>query len=152
MSAPIPVVVCGNREVVGKPVAEGLKPEYEVTLFCLGAQATAAEIPYILKGVAPPNQSSQVGTGDYSKRPVAVIMGRAWDEADAANVKAAVASVGLPEGAAPVILRCDTSVPVAAQPPAPAYAQELLRRMRAALGKLVRGEKLDGPEEGIVWY
>lgn len=77
-------------------------------------------------------------------------MGRAWDEADAANVKAAVASVGLPEGAAPVILRCDTSVPVAAQPPAPAYAQELLRRMRAALGKLVRGEKLDGPEEGIV--
>ncbi|KAI1768003.1 hypothetical protein GGR53DRAFT_31351 [Hypoxylon sp. FL1150] len=152
MSAPIPVVVCGNREVVGKPVAEGLKPEYEVTLFCLGAQATAAEIPYILKGVAPPTQSSHVGTGDFSRPPVAVLMGRAWDEADAASVKAAIESVGLPPGAAPVILRNDPSVPVAAQPPAPAYAEELLRRMRAALGRLVAGEKLEGPEEGIVWY
>ncbi|KAI4860423.1 hypothetical protein F4820DRAFT_109273 [Hypoxylon rubiginosum] len=153
-SAPIPVVVCGKAEIVGKPVAEGLKPEYEVVLFCLGAQSTAAEVPYILQGVAPPTQSSQVGTGNYSSPPVAVIMGAAWDEADVALVKAAIrrsAEAGGTATAAPVILRNDTSVP-APQPPAPGYAEQLIRRMRLALGKLVRGEKLDGPEEGIVWY
>ncbi|KAI1774220.1 hypothetical protein F4818DRAFT_76667 [Hypoxylon cercidicola] len=151
-STPIPVVVCGKAEIVGKPVAEGLKPEYEVVLFCLGAQPTAAEVPHILKGVAPPSQSSQVGTGNYASPPVAVIMGAAWDAADVALVKAAIGRVSLPAGqAVPVILRNDTSVP-APQPPAPGYAEQLIRRMRLTLGKLVAGEKLDGPEEGIVWY
>lgn len=79
-------------------------------------------------------------------------MGAAWDEADVALVKAAIrrsAEAGGTATAAPVILRNDTSVP-APQPPAPGYAEQLIRRMRLALGKLVRGEKLDGPEEGIV--
>ncbi|XXG99967.1 hypothetical protein Hte_006308 [Hypoxylon texense] len=150
-SAPIPVVVCGKAEIVGKPVAEGLKPEYEVVLFCLGAEPTAAEVPYILKGVAPPSQSSQVGTGNYSSPPVAVIMGAAWDAADVALVKAAIRQSAAAGAAAPVILRNDTGVP-APQPPAPGYAEQLIRRMRVTLGKLVDGEKLDGPEEGVVWY
>ncbi|KAI2621601.1 hypothetical protein GGR54DRAFT_638936 [Hypoxylon sp. NC1633] len=148
---PIPVVVCGKAEIVGKPVIEGLKPEYEVILFCLGSQPTALELPFLLQGLAPPQQSSYIGSGNYSEQPRAVIMGAAWDEADVAQVKAAIDGAAAAATAPPVILRNDTSVP-APQPPAPEYAAQLIRRMRETLGRLVTGEKLDGPGEGVVWY
>ncbi|KAI1097443.1 hypothetical protein F4804DRAFT_339190 [Jackrogersella minutella] len=149
--APIPVVVCGKAEIVGRPVVEGLKPEYDVILFCLGSKPTAAEVPYLLRGTAPPAQSSYIGSGVYSAPPVAVLMGAAWDAADVSLVKSAIEGVGLPPSAAPVVLRNDTSVQTP-DPPAPEYARQLIRRMRVALDKLVRGEKLEGPEEGVVWY
>ncbi|KAI0378229.1 hypothetical protein F5Y04DRAFT_165396 [Hypomontagnella monticulosa] len=149
-SRPIPIVICGNKEIVGRPVVEGLKPEYEVILFCIGSQATAAEVPYILKGTAPPTQSSFIGSGNYSTPPVAVVMGRAWDAEDVALVHGALRSTpGTPTP--PVILRNDTSVP-APEPPAPEYAVQLIRRMRETLGKVVAGEELPGPGEGVVWY
>ncbi|KAL7624994.1 hypothetical protein AAE478_004208 [Parahypoxylon ruwenzoriense] len=152
MPPPIPVVVCGKAEIVGKPVIEGLKPEYEVILFCLGSDPTAAEVPWILKGQAPPVQSSYIGTGQYATPPAAIIMGAAWDAEDVAKVKAAVHS-----GAAaartkpPLILRNDTSVP-APPPPGPGYASQLIRRMRACLARVVRGDEVEGPEQGVVWY
>ncbi|KAI1458924.1 hypothetical protein F4805DRAFT_456315 [Annulohypoxylon moriforme] len=150
-STPIPVVLCGKAEVVGRQVVEGLKPEIEVILFCQGSQPTAAEVPYILRGLAPPSQSSYIGSGAYSTLPKAVIMGAAWDADDVALVKAAIQSVSLPSGAAPIILRNDTSVPTP-QPPAPEYGQQLMRRIRSTMGKMARGEKVEGPEEGVVWY
>ncbi|KAI0884238.1 uncharacterized protein GGS22DRAFT_20972 [Annulohypoxylon maeteangense] len=133
-STPIPVVLCGKAEVVGRQVVEGLKPEIDV-----------------LRGLAPPTQSSYIGSGLYATLPKAVIMGAAWDADDVALVKAAIESVGLPASAAPVILRNDTSVPTP-QPPAREYGEQLMRRIRSTVGKLVRGEKLSGPEEGVVWY
>ncbi|KAI1375103.1 hypothetical protein F4677DRAFT_460929 [Hypoxylon crocopeplum] len=151
LQRPIPVVVCGKAEIVGKPVAQGLKPEYDVILFCLGSKPTAAEVPYLLQGQAPPTQSSYIGSGNYARPPVAVIMGAAWDAADVARVRAALLGAGLPAGSEPVILRNDTSVP-APRPPAPEYTAQLIRRVRAALDKLVCGEPLDGPEDGVVWY
>lgn len=76
-------------------------------------------------------------------------MGQAWDEAAVAEVKTAIQGVGLPRGASPVVMRNDTSIPTP-PPPAPEYAVQLLRRMRETLGKLLAGEKLDGPEEGVI--
>ncbi|OTA67169.1 hypothetical protein K449DRAFT_455307 [Hypoxylon sp. EC38] len=189
LAAPIPVVVCGKVEKVGKVVVEGLKPEYEVILFCLGSQPTAAEVPYksterqpkkhlethqfppfpfsnspssiplrqcanhhlpkVLRGTAPPTQSSYIGSGNYATPPVAVLMGQAWDEAAVAQVKTAIQGVGLPRNASPVVMRNDTSI-ATPPPPAPEYAVQLLRRMRETLGKLLAGEKLDGPEEGVI--
>ncbi|KAI2641423.1 hypothetical protein GGS26DRAFT_585814 [Hypomontagnella submonticulosa] len=151
-SRPIPIVVCGRAEIVGRPVVEGLKPEYDVILFCLGSQATAAEVPYVLKGLAPPSQSSYIGSGNYASPPVAVVMGAAWDAADVELVHTAMrVAPGVPATKAPVILRNDTSVP-APQPPAPEYAAQLIRRIRETLGRLVREgeEQLTGPGEGVV--
>ncbi|KAI2466721.1 hypothetical protein F4781DRAFT_340383 [Annulohypoxylon bovei var. microspora] len=150
-STPVPIVVCGKAEIVGREVVEGLKPEYDVILFCQGSQPTATEVPYLLRGVAPPTQSSYIGSGTYKAPPVAVIMGAAWDAADVALVKSAIQSVGLPAGTAPVVLRNDTSIPVPF-PPAQGYSEQLNRRIRLTLSKLLRGEKVNGPEEGIVWY
>lgn len=78
-------------------------------------------------------------------------MGQAWDEAAVAQVKTAIQGAGLSRGASPVVMRNDTSIPTP-PPPAPEYAVQLLRRMRETLGKLLAGEKLDGPEEGVIWY
>ncbi|KAI1093917.1 hypothetical protein F5B19DRAFT_94680 [Rostrohypoxylon terebratum] len=150
-SKPTPVILCGKAEIVGKQVIEGLKPDIEVILFCQGSDPTAAEVPYILRGVAPPTQSSHIGSGRYSRRPKTVIMGAAWDENAVAQVKAAIQSAGLPPGTAPIILRNDTSV-VTPKPPAREYGEQLIRRIRLVMGKLERGEKVDGPEEGVVWY
>ncbi|KAI0896051.1 hypothetical protein F4806DRAFT_50062 [Annulohypoxylon nitens] len=150
-SKAMPIVLCGKAEVVGKQVLEGLKPDIEVILFCQGSDPTAAEVPYILRGVAPPTQSSYIGSGVYTRPPKAVIMGAAWDANAVAQVKAAIQSAGLPAGTAPIILRNDTSV-VTPKPPAREYGEQLIRRIRLVLGKLERGEKLDGPEEGVVWY
>ncbi|KAI1390711.1 uncharacterized protein F4822DRAFT_426559 [Hypoxylon trugodes] len=152
-SQPIPVVVCGKAEVVGKPVIDGLKPEYDVILLCLGSQPTAAELPYILQGRAPPTQSSYLGSGLYSTPPVAVIMGTIWGASDVTLVQEAMRSVGVPSSRKyPVIMRNDNSIP-APKPPAPEYAVQLIRRMRECLGKITRGEHIDGPgEEGVVWY
>ncbi|KAI8966179.1 hypothetical protein F5Y11DRAFT_215100 [Daldinia sp. FL1419] len=150
---PIPIVVCGKAEIVGKMVVEGLKPEYEVILFCLGSKPTAAELPFILRGTTPPNQSSTIGTGLYSTTPYAVIMGAAWSADDVDDVKAAIYG-NMPSDlsvTAPILLRNDTSIPTP-KPPSPEYAAQLVRRIRACLGRLQDGEKVDSPGEGIVWY
>ncbi|KAI1801014.1 hypothetical protein F4811DRAFT_481261 [Daldinia bambusicola] len=169
ISRPIPIVVCGKAEIVGKMVIEGLKPEYEVILFCLGSKPTAAELPFILRGIPPPTPSSSIGSGSYSSIPYAVIMGAAWSADDVASVKAAIDqnmppdtsetststntnTNGSTRARAPMLLRNDTSRPTP-KPPSPEYAAQLVVRIRACLRKLLGGEKPDGPgEEGIVWY
>ncbi|KAI1464512.1 uncharacterized protein F4812DRAFT_157417 [Daldinia caldariorum] len=165
-SKPIPIVVCGKAEIVGKMVIEGLKPEYEVILFCLGSKPTAAELPFILRGIPPPSPSSSLGTGSYSSTPYAVIMGAAWSAEDVASVKAAIDQNTMPPPfpsafvdtnpnpllRAPILLRNDTSRPTP-KPPSPEYAAQLVVRIRACLGTLLAGEKPAGPgEEGVVWY
>ncbi|KAI0848564.1 hypothetical protein F5Y00DRAFT_237765 [Daldinia vernicosa] len=153
LSRPIPIVVCGKAEIVGKMVVEGLKPEYEVILFCLGSKPTAAELPFILRGNVPPAQSSTIGTGSYSTTPYAVIMGAAWSADDVADVKAAIDGNMPPDSSvpAPILLRNDTSIPTP-KPPSPEYAAQLVQRIRACLGKIESGMKPNGLENGIVWY
>ncbi|KAI1398250.1 hypothetical protein F4819DRAFT_39897 [Hypoxylon fuscum] len=151
-SKPPTVIVCGREENVGKMVVKGLMPDYEVILFCKGAEHTVSEIPYALRNEAPPEQSSYIGSNDFGRAPIAVIMGAAWDAADCVRVRDAVAAASGSAGAGrPLVLRNDTSVP-APTPPAPEYGQQLVRRIKATLGRVAEGEKLDGPEEGIVWY
>ncbi|OTB18758.1 hypothetical protein K445DRAFT_19363 [Daldinia sp. EC12] len=156
-SRPIPIVVCGKAEIVGKMVIEGLKPEYEVILFCLGSKPTAAELPFILHGTPPPSQSSSIGTNSFSTIPYAVIMGAAWSAQDVADVKSAIYQNMPPDvdasapAPAPVLLRNDITKPTP-KPPSPEYAAQLVARIRSCLGKLQGGEKPDGPDEGVVWY
>ncbi|KAJ1329087.1 hypothetical protein MN608_05818 [Microdochium nivale] len=156
---PIPVVVCGAREAIGQVVIEGLKPEYEVVLFCLGAQALATELPQLLSSpdtFAP--VSSTIGSGAFSasRPPRAVCFGGVWGVEDVALVQD---SLLLHQGAGGdssssrsippevlrdlVLLRNDPR----RQPPqtgegavvmgTPAYSAQIIRRLRTELGKLV---------------
>ncbi|KAK7754182.1 hypothetical protein SLS62_003759 [Diatrype stigma] len=70
---PLPIILCGKTEQIGRRVAEILRPEYEVIHFTLGIEAAAAEIKHVLAGRDPDTQSkNSVGTSDYSKPPRAV--------------------------------------------------------------------------------
>ncbi|KAH9909572.1 hypothetical protein F4778DRAFT_4729 [Xylariomycetidae sp. FL2044] len=155
-SKPIPIILCGKSLEIGAQVVEGLKPEVEVLLFCQGADATAASAPYVLQGKAPPPPSSPecsstLGTGNFSasRPPLAIVFGSAWSAEDVAGVRAAIR--GLPGADAVLMLRHDLSRP---SPPlgTPAYAQAVMARTKECLGRIAKGEAVEGPEEGVVWY
>ncbi|KAH7032976.1 uncharacterized protein B0I36DRAFT_382939 [Microdochium trichocladiopsis] len=163
-AAPMPVVTCGAHEAVGKAVIAGLKPEYEVILFCQGATALAKELPLLLSSPATfTPESSTIGSGNFSSPPRAVIFGGAWGPEDIAQVQGALAAAAASGGGGGgggaeattigqlldelVILRNDTGIKpapvtqpdgtvVPVVPGSPEYSEHVTGRVRAALGKL----------------
>ncbi|KAJ5460668.1 uncharacterized protein N7458_002220 [Penicillium daleae] len=79
LSSPVPVILCGRRAEIGKPVAELLVPEFEVIHFITTNEAALSDIPRLLKGEKPQSpDDSGVGTQNYSQVPRAVIFGRGY--------------------------------------------------------------------------
>ncbi|KAL6230357.1 hypothetical protein BDW75DRAFT_222934 [Aspergillus navahoensis] len=81
MSESIPVVLCGRRVEVGKPVSDSLGPEYEVIHFIASPEAVHTELPLLLAGQDPHSVATspnEVGTHDYSRPPQAVLFGRGF--------------------------------------------------------------------------
>jgi hypothetical protein len=100
LSSPVPVILCGRRAEIGKPVAELLVPEFEGTYntkptpaveevhkvlttlvihFITTNEAALSDIPRLLKGEKPQSpDDSGVGTQNYSQVPRAVIFGRGY--------------------------------------------------------------------------
>ncbi|KAI1386226.1 uncharacterized protein F4822DRAFT_431098 [Hypoxylon trugodes] len=76
-----PVILCGKTEEIGRGVVAGLKPEYEVIHFVMSPESGAAQIPAILKGDQSPAADSALGSKDYSKPPIAIILGGAFNDA-----------------------------------------------------------------------
>ncbi|KAF2866637.1 hypothetical protein BDV95DRAFT_205159 [Massariosphaeria phaeospora] len=80
--APIPVLACGKSVDIAKTVIDIVHPDYEVIHVVLNAQQGAIDIPRILSGAHPTDHTSNVGTQNYSKIPVAVVVGGGFDDAD----------------------------------------------------------------------
>lgn len=74
-----------------------------------------------------------------------MVFGGAWTEGDVAVVQRAL---GGAEGV--VMMRKDGSRP--GPPPGPEYGAHIVGRVKSALGRVVDGEEVDGPGEGVVWY
>ncbi|WYZ36758.1 hypothetical protein EsH8_II_000264 [Colletotrichum jinshuiense] len=149
-TTPIPIVLCGKAERIGRGVIEGLKPEYEVVHFITTAPSGAAIIPALLTGQAPPShpETSSIGSGNYTVVPRAVVLGSAFDDAAVEVLRGAVANA---QGARKVPwLRHDLSKP--SPPIGPEYGKVVLARAKEALGKLEREGKLDGEHGDDEWY
>ena len=162
---PTPIILCGKSEHVGAGVVEGLKPEYEgpflnplyrqlpicgetnqlaVVQFISNTEACISEIPTLLQGQAPSNPSSTLGTGNVSRRPVAVVLGGGYtanfDEIRD-GVEAAFPSSG---GSGVAWLKHDGTIP--APPLGPEYSKAILKRTKDVLkgladdGTLVNGK------------
>ena len=117
----------------------------------MGTDATIAEIPAILRGQTPSSPSSTLGSGDYSRRPVAVILGGGYtDVFDQVHegVEAAFSPEGRSSGVA--WLRFDPDKPM--PPLGPEYAAQALRRLRDTLAGLVEGGKLGNGETAVYQY
>ncbi|KAI8653552.1 hypothetical protein NCS55_01342300 [Fusarium keratoplasticum] len=165
-TAPIPIILCGKTEGIGRAVIAALKPEIEgplpfnsfralltctVVHFVLAGESGQAIIPPLLAGQSPPShsESSTIGSGNYSQVPRAILLGGAFDEATIAPLRDAVKATSGARNV-PWILQ-DLTLPA---PPVgtPEYSALMTKRSKDALVKLEQEGKLDGGHDGIEWY
>lgn len=111
--------------------------------FVLTPEAGTVQIPAILKGDQSPPSDSALGSKDYSKTPIAVILGGGYDDAGIdVMLKAS-------EGIKPVPwLRPDLTKP--APPLGPEYGKVMVARIKELLAQLSKEGKLS--EEKVHWY
>ncbi|KAI0426007.1 hypothetical protein F5Y09DRAFT_320269 [Xylaria sp. FL1042] len=138
-----PVILCGKTEQIGQGVIANLKPEYEVIHFVLTPEAGAIQVPAILKGEQSPPSDSALGSKDYSKAPVAVILGGGYDDAGIEVIMKAS------RGIKPIPwLRPDLTKPT--PPLGPEYGRAMVTRVKELLAQLSEESKMD--KEDIYWY
>lgn len=100
------------------------------------------QIAAIFRGETP-SADSQLGSNDYSKKPVAVILGGGYDDAGIEVMMEAS------KGIHPVPwLRPDLSKP--APPLGPEYGKALVERIKILWAEM--GKDGEAKVEGIVWY
>ncbi|KFY09021.1 hypothetical protein V492_05695 [Pseudogymnoascus sp. VKM F-4246] len=147
MSAALRVIVCGQTAQIANAVKAGLLPEYETIHVVFSAAAGARDIPPILSGQTPPaTDEPNVGTGDYSKKADAVIVGGAYDDEKLNEMRNACAD--LPGNGGVVWLRPNMSTPT--PPLGPAYGKAMVDRCKACLKELELGGKLG--VDGLYFY
>lgn len=106
-------------------------------------EAGVAQIPAIFHGEQSPPSDSQVGSKDYSEKPVAVFLGGGYTDADAEVMMKAA------EGIHPVPwLRPDLSKP--APPLGPEYGKAMVARIKELMCELAKEGKMK--EEKVFWY
>ncbi|KXH36746.1 hypothetical protein CSIM01_03140 [Colletotrichum simmondsii] len=152
-SGPIPIILCGKTEAIGRGVIEGLKPEYEVIHFVTTPASGALIIPALLTSSPPPQHpdTSTIGSGNYASPPRAIVLGGAFDEEAVKSLQNAVVEQGAAAASRKVPwLRHDGSK--AAPPPGPEYGKAMVARVREKLGLLEVEGKLDGGYGGDEWY
>ncbi len=109
----------------------------------MSPESGAIQIPAILKGDQSPPSDSALGSKDYSKSPVAIIMGGAFDDAGIEVMMKAS------EGIKPVPwLRPDLTKPT--PPLGPEYGNAMVARVKVLLEQLKKEGKMN--EEKVHWY
>ena len=116
----------------------------------MGVDACISEIPSVLRGQIPASPTSALGSGDVSRRPVAIILGGGYTDVFDTVREGVEAAFG-PDGSSGVAwLRFDTDLPM--PPLGPEYATKALQRLRDTLDELVAGGKLGGGETAVYQY
>lgn len=130
MSAALRVVVCGQSAQIAKGVKAGLLPECEsetdtpsfphsrpILIFpaihvVFSAAAGAKDIPAILSGRAPPaTDEPNVGTGNYSRKTDAIIVGGVYGDEQFNEMRNSCAELPGNGGAAWLRLNMSTPTP-----------------------------------------
>ncbi|KAI1354008.1 hypothetical protein F5Y01DRAFT_34928 [Xylaria sp. FL0043] len=84
LTPPVPIVLIGIHTEIGAPVAEGLRPEWDVIRFIQTFTAAKSDLPSLLHGEAPPSPpTNTVGSHSYSRPARAVLFGRGFTQAQA---------------------------------------------------------------------
>ncbi|KAI3394956.1 hypothetical protein diail_2063 [Diaporthe ilicicola] len=148
---PIPILVTGRTEAIGRMVIANMKPEYEVIHFTLST-SIMDELPFLLTGKVPPNPSSTLGSGNWSSPPRALLIGGAYQDKDVEEVIKLAKST---DGAVEIPwLRVDntkmqTPPPEPTEEQAAAYGKAIVRRMKEGLGRLKEEGKLGQGNGGV---
>lgn len=109
-------------------------------------------LPALVAGRKPPphEDSSAIGTGNYSQPPCAIVLGGAFDDAATEALRSAVEERNESARRVPW-LRHDTTKKA---PPlgTPEYAQAVVQRVKATLTRLEAEGKLNGENGDVEWY
>ncbi|KAG9200764.1 hypothetical protein G6514_006620 [Epicoccum nigrum] len=144
MPFPHPVILCGKTEAIGAVVIENLKPEFEVVQFVQTVEAGKQQIPALLRGENLGSAGSNIGSKNYERTPVAVLLGAAFNDQGIEELReAAKDTKNVPW------LRPDTSKPT--PPFGPEYGKAMVTRIKSAMKELEEQGKLDGNGD-IVWF
>lgn len=175
LPSPLPVVLCGRKTEIGKPVSGSLAPEFEgvfrlpssgsphaiygriptnpsnspVIHFIQTNEAALTELPRLLAGQDPQSSHDNgVGTHNYSRPARGVIFGRGYSLEEVEEFRKASAGCNME----PVVWvtgdpakKPDSNAP----PPGPGYAQAAADGVKAVLAKW-RDE--GGVRDGIVFW
>ncbi|KAJ4992753.1 hypothetical protein SVAN01_01799 [Stagonosporopsis vannaccii] len=144
MPPPRPVILCGKTEAIGAVVIENLKPEFEVIHFIQTVEIGKQQIPALLQGRDPGSSGSALGSKNYDRTPIAVVLGAAFDDQGIEELREAA------EGTKDVPwLRPDTSKPT--PPPGPEYGKAMVARVKETVSSLEKEGKLEGNGD-VVWF
>ncbi len=102
------------------------------------------QIPALLRGEAPESSVSALGSKNYTRAPVAVLLGAAFDDQGIKELRdAAKGTRDVPW------LRPDTSKPT--PPPGPEYGKAMVARIKETVDLLEMEGRLEGNGE-VVWF
>ncbi|KAF9699048.1 hypothetical protein EKO04_003110 [Ascochyta lentis] len=139
MTSSHPVILCGKTEAIGATVIENLKPEFEVVHVIQTVDAGKLQIPALLRGEKLELSGSSLGSKNYERMPVAVLLGAAFDDQGIQELrKAAEGTKNVPW------LR-------PAPPPGPEYGKAMVARIKKAVKGLEERRELEG-NGGVVWF
>ncbi|KFY12254.1 hypothetical protein V492_03995 [Pseudogymnoascus sp. VKM F-4246] len=130
MAGPMPIILCVKSSTMATECIDAFKPEYEVIHVVFSAAAGALDIPTLLRGeILSPSDRHNLGTQNYFKPPIAVILGRMYDDVNFAEMREAC------KGRSNVPwLRQDLSKP---EPPlGNGFGEAMVERMKACLSNL----------------
>ena|ERR1700760_3612710 len=114
------------------------------------AEAGASEIPELLAGEKPFASSSNLGTRNYNRVPIAVIVGASELYGDE-GITLMRSAVDAMQGARPVPWgRPDKSVIM--PPIGPEYGKRMVERVKESITRLKAENKLDGSTSEIFLY
>ncbi|KAJ4325478.1 hypothetical protein N0V94_000621 [Neodidymelliopsis sp. IMI 364377] len=144
MAHPHPVVLCGKTEAIGAVVIENLKPEFEVIQFVQSVEVGKQQIPALLRGEKPDSHGSTLGSKNYEKTPVAVLLGAAFNDHDIEELReAANGTKSVPW------LRPDATKRT--PPPGPEYGKAMVARIKERVKELEERGELEGNGH-VVWF
>ena len=112
----------------------------QVIHLVLSVEAGVSEIPRILRGESPSSTAiadpDNLGTKNYSRKPVAVVAGSGYDDSAIAEMREACKGNNVPW------LRADSKK----YQPGPGYGAALVERLKAYMTEMVKSGKMEGDE------
>jgi hypothetical protein len=116
--------------------------DLSVVYFILTSAAGQTDIPRLLRG-EPSTADPELGTKNYSKPPVAVVLGGGYDD-EGTELMRASCDVDVPW------FRLDTNLP--APPLGPEYVKVVIARLKVVMSDMKAEGKLCRNTKGVFWY
>lgn len=115
-----------------------------VVQFIQTVEAGKKQIPALLRGEIPNPSGSGLGSKNYERIPVAILLGAAFDDQGIQELReAARGTKDVPW------LRPDTSKPT--PPPGPEYGKAMVMRIKETMKELEANSQLEGNGD-VVWF